>query len=290
MWGESVGAGSSGHTSARSSDISTNSRARRRLTTFGGSAAAGLYGPGACSCGVPWAGCKPCESVPVAGSVPWVPVCERAAVAKTSMDPPAGVNVGMAGSRTGSGITPRLGPLGPEKGGGGGWMSKMISAPNRTPQTRGGRRGPVARTRASIAAARRLGGTPQTRGGRRGPVYARLDRGGWRGPAARPRPQAGVRAARAEPDGQDTCMRISHLRPRGSALPRIRPGSMPGHRPHRPPHSPEPGAAGEEVEGPGRSALDGSGNRACSQTNCSGVNGPSAGASSGVAIGEGEIS
>ena len=71
---------------------------------------------------------------------------------------------------------------------------------------------------------------------------------------------------------------------------------MHGHHPHRPPYSPEPGAAGEEaagseeVEGPGRLALDGSGNRACSQANCSGVNGPSRGVSSGVAIGEGEIS
>ena len=38
-------------------------------------------------------------------------------------------------------------------------------------------------------------------------TYACLNRGG---PAARPTPPAaaGVRAARAEPDGQDTCMRI----------------------------------------------------------------------------------
>ena len=36
---------SSAHISARSSDISTNSKSRTFLTTFGGSAAAGLYGP-----------------------------------------------------------------------------------------------------------------------------------------------------------------------------------------------------------------------------------------------------
>ena len=169
MWEESVGAGSSGHTSARSSDISTNSRARRRLTIFGGSAAAGLYSPGACSCGVPSAGCEPCESVPVAGSVPWVPSCERAAAARTSrpgVDPPAGVNVGMARSRTGSGINPRLGPLGPagtEKGGVG--CQTVISAPNR-----GSRRGPAARL---------------NRGGPAARMHARLNRGG---PAARPTP------------------------------------------------------------------------------------------------------
>ena len=45
----SAGLGSSGHTSARSSDISTYSSASIFLTTFGGSAAAGLYGPGVCS-------------------------------------------------------------------------------------------------------------------------------------------------------------------------------------------------------------------------------------------------
>ena len=38
--------GSSSQMSALSSDISTNSRSRTFLTTFGGREAAGLYGPG----------------------------------------------------------------------------------------------------------------------------------------------------------------------------------------------------------------------------------------------------
>ena len=45
-FGVSEGEGSSGQTSVRSSDISTNSRERIRLTTFCGRAAAALYGPG----------------------------------------------------------------------------------------------------------------------------------------------------------------------------------------------------------------------------------------------------
>ena len=116
------GAGSSGHTSARSSDISTNSNARIRFTTFGGRAAAGLYGPGVCSWAAPTAGCGPCDSDCVefgVACVPCGPGWESAAVARTSrpdIDPPAGVNVGSMGSWVGSGIVPTLDPLGPATG------------------------------------------------------------------------------------------------------------------------------------------------------------------------------
>ena len=44
----SDGTGSSGQTSALSSDISTNSKDNIFFTTLGGRAAAGLYGPGTC--------------------------------------------------------------------------------------------------------------------------------------------------------------------------------------------------------------------------------------------------
>ena len=65
--GVSAGVGSSGQTSALSSDISTNSSAKIFRTTFGGSAAAGLKGPGACSCAAASVARRPARDVP-AGS------------------------------------------------------------------------------------------------------------------------------------------------------------------------------------------------------------------------------
>ena len=93
-------AGSSGQMSARSSHISTYSRARSFLTTFGGTAAEGVYGTAL------WSDRHSRAPSPVSDC------CERspsAAAAKTSR--PAeelalGVNVGTPDSRAGSHRSP----------------------------------------------------------------------------------------------------------------------------------------------------------------------------------------
>ena len=97
--------GSSGHMSARSSLISTNSNARSFLTTLGGSVADGLYGPALCS---------DQRSAVLSSAAAGVEGPASAAAARTSRPEEIsplllGVNVGTALSVCGSGTPPRAG-------------------------------------------------------------------------------------------------------------------------------------------------------------------------------------
>ena len=91
---------SSGQISALRSAISTNSRARIRFTTFGGRAAAGLYGPIVC---------KVAGSALSVTCLSCVPV-SLAATAASSSSPDAvcvaGANMGICGSCAGLGSVP----------------------------------------------------------------------------------------------------------------------------------------------------------------------------------------
>jgi hypothetical protein len=94
--------GSSGHMSARSSLISTNSNARSFLTTLGGSVADGLYGPALCS---------DQRSAVLSSAAAGVEGPASAAAARTSRPEEIsplllGVNVGTALSVCGSGTPP----------------------------------------------------------------------------------------------------------------------------------------------------------------------------------------
>jgi hypothetical protein len=92
----SLDVASSVHISPRSSAISTNSSANIFLTTFGGRAAAGLYGLDTCSDG--WS-----SSPPPAAFRPGVPAAAAAAAARRPRpadepaEPSVGVNVGRSG-------------------------------------------------------------------------------------------------------------------------------------------------------------------------------------------------
>jgi hypothetical protein len=106
--GASVEVVSSDQMSPRSSDISTNSRVRTRLTTFGGREAAGLYGPGLCS-ETGSGGCAFVVETEVSGV--GSSVAAAASRARPEVDPEAGVKVGSVGRRAGSGKSPRPDPM-----------------------------------------------------------------------------------------------------------------------------------------------------------------------------------
>ena len=91
---------SSGQISALRSAISTNSRARIRFTTFGGRAAAGLYGPIVCRVAgsALSATCLSCVLVSLAATT-----ASSSSPDATCM---AGANVGISGSCAGLGSVP----------------------------------------------------------------------------------------------------------------------------------------------------------------------------------------
>ena len=92
---------SSVHMSPRSSAISTNSSDNIFLTTFGGRAAVGLYGPGACSDG--WSSLPLLAAFLAAATAA---AARRPKPADEPAEPPVGVNVGRSSRDPPGGTTP----------------------------------------------------------------------------------------------------------------------------------------------------------------------------------------